>query len=78
MSGTPAALEALEGIGIAAQATASALGAVSLWLIVAAVMDLPADPGGRLIQTIATVLHPGVGSVLAALATRRIGRLVTR
>ena len=67
-------MEPLEFIAIAALATASALGAVGLWLIVAAVMSLPAGPGGLFVQNIATVLHPGIWYVLAALVFRQIGR----
>ncbi|MCJ2051919.1 hypothetical protein [Methylobacterium sp. J-070] len=78
MPGTPAAMEPLEFIGIAAQATASALGAFGLWLVVAAVVSVPAGPSGLLIQNIATVLHPGVWYVLAALVARWIGQLVSK
>ncbi|MCJ2053446.1 hypothetical protein [Methylobacterium sp. J-070] len=63
-----------EFIGIAVPATGSALGAVGLWLIVGAVLRLSADPGGLLIQNIATVLHPGVWYVLAALLAQGVGR----
>ncbi|TXN76074.1 hypothetical protein FV228_01550 [Methylobacterium sp. WL18] len=72
------AMELLEFIGIAALAAASALGAFGLWLIVTAVMSLPAGPGDLLVQNIATVLHPGVWYVLAALVVRQIGRSASK
>jgi hypothetical protein len=64
-----------EYLGIAAAATASTLGAVGLWLIVAAVLRLPAYPGGLLTQNIATVLHPGVWYGLATLLAQWVGQI---
>ncbi|MCJ2049313.1 hypothetical protein, partial [Methylobacterium sp. J-070] len=67
-----------EFIGIAALAAASALAAVGFWLIVAAILSLPADPGDPLIQNIVAVLHPGAWYVLAALVVRWMGRLASK
>ncbi|WP_267427027.1 hypothetical protein [Methylobacterium sp. GC_Met_2] len=67
-----------EFISVAASAAASAFGAIGIWLVAVAIAEHPPDASRSLFQNIATVLHPGVWYVLAAVVARQVGRVSSK